>query len=144
MVSLTPQISMMAMTAPAGVRSGIARYAPKSPSRSLTLMDRVFMYGSFVGWAKRSLPTMCVAWARRCAPLPTLYPSGVRSRSAGVDWRRADLPGATMPTPCREHQRRTRAPAERPRRAPVGGLRLERQYRDRSTSRWPALDEEVD
>src|SRR5690242_21023872 len=53
---------------------------------------------------------------------PTLYPSEVRSRSAGLDWHRADLPGATMPTPCREHQRRTRAPAESPRRAPVGGF----------------------
>src|SRR6266536_2529347 len=41
MVSLTPQISMMAMIAPAGVRSGIARYAPISPSRSLTLISRV-------------------------------------------------------------------------------------------------------
>src|SRR5437899_3196258 len=46
MVSLTPQISMMAMIAPTGVRSGIARYAPISPSRSLTLMDWVFISSS--------------------------------------------------------------------------------------------------
>src|SRR5215470_16705386 len=43
MVSLTPQISMMAMMAPAGVLSGIARYAPISPSRSFTLMFWVFI-----------------------------------------------------------------------------------------------------
>src|SRR5262249_45067258 len=43
MVSLTPQISMMAMIAPAGVLSGIARYAPISPSRSFTLMFCVFI-----------------------------------------------------------------------------------------------------
>src|SRR5262249_11039634 len=41
----TPQISMMAMMAPVGARSGIARYAPISPSRSFTLMFSVFMRG---------------------------------------------------------------------------------------------------
>src|SRR5947199_9811326 len=36
MVSLTPQISMMAIMAPAGVREGNATCAPISPSRSGT------------------------------------------------------------------------------------------------------------
>src|SRR5882672_6773131 len=38
MVSFTPQISMMAMIAGAGVRSGKATYAPISPSRRRTRM----------------------------------------------------------------------------------------------------------
>src|SRR6185436_8035258 len=41
MVSLTPQISMIAMTAPAGARSGNATCAPITPSRSGTLMFSV-------------------------------------------------------------------------------------------------------
>src|SRR5690349_16568819 len=48
MVSLTPQISMMAMIAPTGVLSGMARYAPISPSRSLTLMFCVFIGPPYV------------------------------------------------------------------------------------------------
>src|SRR5437867_1796484 len=99
-----------------------------------------------VGWAKALAPPLVKetpvvrrahasanpAWARRTiglsdgetvpAPLPTLYRFRRSKPVCTVDWRGANLPGATMPTPCREHHRRTCAPAERPRRGPVGGL----------------------
>jgi len=53
------------------------------------------------------------------AILHILYPFWRSKPVCAVDWRRADLPGATKHTPCREHQRRTCAPAERPRRGPT-------------------------
>src|ERR687887_814909 len=81
-------------------------------------------------------------WARYA--LPTLYPLVVRRQSNDVDWQHGPICREQPCPPVPEHLRRNRAPTERPRsRSSRRSLRRERQYRDRSGSRWPAESEEI-